>query len=340
MGAAANHLEAQLGHALLGCELPSKHFLSALKALTALRRAVDQIRSSRHTISAEEAASGLAHYTDAGGLTSMLDNEAESPRNVIRLYNIAYVNDPKEGKRLRAFSQGKLKNPLADFFSEQENMHEAISWQGQDFLVFVACFSLESDSLNLWRFYGRNGTGFSVVSPLAAFDTDPTHGILHGGGRLDRTKSAPPITLYKVLYDDKSAQEALDDLTAPLAEVTTLMGKVSTSSAKRIREISAAIVSELLYLYKDKDYGDEKEVRAVEARTLSDPELRQHPKTLDHFAKLFIETAPILFQQPGSSIVIGPKVDNSAAITLDIKHRLEKCGLGGCEVSQSKVSYR
>ena len=74
----------------------------------------------------------------------------------------AYVNDPTEGQRLRKFCPPGKANPLAVLYEGIEKPN-ALTWQGKDFHVFVACFSLQPDSLNLWRFYGRNGAGFSIV---------------------------------------------------------------------------------------------------------------------------------------------------------------------------------
>jgi TPR repeat protein len=336
---APNDFRARHALALVDCELPKNIFLPTLDSLAALQDAVHQIRSSRHTMTSEEKKGWVAHYTDGGGLASMLGNDLTEAKNVIRLYNIAYVNDPMEGKRLRTFKLSREPNPLDDFFNKNENLDEAISWQGQEFLVFIACFSLSFDELDLWRAYGRDGTGYSIATPAKLFDTDSTYGMLRTKAWAGNTNSIPPFTLYKVLYDDSDAEKALHELAKPLSQINSIIKKAPTKASENVRKIAAAIVSELLYLYKEKDYRQEKEVRAVEARTVGDPELKQHVNSLDQFAKLFIETKPLLFQ-PGSSIIIGPKVKESAAIMIDIKHRLEKSGFMDCNVGKSKVPYR
>ena len=340
IAAEANHAGAQIAQAMsAACDLDSGKFSSVLQSLRLLRSTVDTIREQRHALKIGDAEAGIAHYTDGAALASMLEGDSSCERNRIRLYSIAYVNDPKEGMRLRNFKDNSFNNPLTQLFKNDGGTQEAISWQGKDFLVFVACFSLQCDSLNLWRFYGRNGTGYSVVSPHAAFDATSTQGVLRGAWT-KQTTLVPEVTLYKVLYDDKSAKDALTDLSAPLKSLSRLIKRLGSIAEEKLRPIAAAIVSELLYLYKDKDYENEKEVRAVQARTFGDSELKQHTLPGNPFAKLYVETRSVLFQHLGSAIIVGPKVENASATIIDIQHRLARHKWSVCEVKQSKVPYR
>lgn len=334
----SNHPVAAIAQATAAVGLTKAKFLTVLDSFQKLRHAVNDIRKAHHEVAATDAQRGVAHYTDAFALSSMLGNSSTPANNVIRLYNIAYVNDPKEGKRLRSFEPENYENPLKELFDET-NEQEAIHWQGKDYLVFVACFSLACNTLNLWRFYGRDGAGYCVVSPLVAFDADSTNSLLQGSWSRESSESRE-VTLHKVLYSDDAVQTALDALSQPMKDVRESMKGLNSATRKKLMAIPRVIISELLFLYKDRHYEHEREVRAVEARALDDPALKLHPMGSTPFAKLYIETKALLFQLPGSQIFIGPKVADPTATTLDIKHRLALRGWNNCEVSQSGVTYR
>jgi hypothetical protein len=216
----------------------------------------------------------------------------------------------------------------------------AISWLDREFHVFIACFSLECDSLNLWRFYGSDGKGFSIVSPRSAFDAGSTEGMIRGPWA-KRGKAPSKLALYKILYGDDEVEGALTKLSVTLMPVLKIADKLGGDLDKRVRSVAIAVISELLYLYKDMQYAAEKEVRATEARTLGDPEVKQYRPGNKQYSKLFLETGALLFREPNSAIIIGPNVDERDAVMIDLQHRLARQNWAGtCKVSKSEKNYR
>lgn len=339
MASKANDMDAMIAQQVAAIGLTSKKFDAAIDALQGLRRSVLAIRNSKHRVSTADVSNGIAHYTDGGALSSMLSGAPADGRNAVRLSSTVYVNDPTEGQRLREFSQEGSTNPLA-FLYENIDDPDALSWQGKDFHVFIACFSLQCDSLNLWRFYGRNGTGFSIVSPMAVFDAESGDGMLRGPWAKTE-RSAAKLALYLVRYEDEHVRQTLAELSKAVQPLKKVIGNVPREDARRLREVAIAVLGDLMYLYKDAQYADEKEVRAVEARTLGDPEIKTFQPGGKSYARLYLETGALLFRESGSKVIIGPKVDEADSVELDLRHRLAQNGWSAsCSVDRSEAKYR
>lgn len=157
----ANDMDAMIAQQLAS-GISWRRLQPVLKALQALRKTAVQIRNEHHEVGAALTEKGIAHYTTSDALASMLGGSSLDGKNGVRLSSTVYVNDPTEGMRLRDYVWGKKQNPLTSLFDGMGGSG-AISWLDKEFHVFIACFSLERDSLNLWRFYGSDGKGFVCV---------------------------------------------------------------------------------------------------------------------------------------------------------------------------------
>ena len=349
---ARDNMLAYIAKVVDECAVDAEMFTELSSMLTRILNVTDQVRQSKHLVNSADGNSGIAHYTKAEALKNMLGNQTKQARNLIRLYNIAYVNDPNEGKRLTGYksTDSSYVNPLASFYETRADGDDATASKWQDFSVFLASFSLESNNLNLWRFYGDDGTGFSVVTPLNAFNTTLTRGAM-GGAWADRDDpsstwsehnvSPSTVTLNKVLYKDSDVKEALELLAPSLHDLNEKLKTIGNSDiANPMRSTTVMILSELMYLYKERDYEDEREVRVVEARLLGASDLKQHAGDSTSFSKLYVETAAVLFKSKGSAIIIGPKVQKASAVMLDIRHQLATMEWNHCEVRHSLRPYR
>jgi TPR repeat protein len=336
----ANDMNAMIAQQLVSGGLRTwRKFQPAHKALQSLRETVVQIRNQEHKVNEKAASAGIAHYTKGDALANMLSGSPLDGKNGVWLSSTVYVNDPTEGKRLKDFDCGEIENPLTALF---DGMRDAgsISWLDKEFHVFIACFSLELDSLNLWRFYGSDGKGYSIVSPLSAFDAGTTEGIIRGPWA-KRGKTPSKLALYKVLYEDQEVKDALVKLAEALKPVLKIARGLGGELDKRVRSVAIAVISDLLYLYKDTQYAQEKEVRAAEARTLGDPEVKAFKPGDKQYSKLYLETGALLFREPGSAIIIGPKVEDREAVMIYLQHRLAHQNWSGtCKVSKSPPNYR
>jgi len=289
----------------------------------------------RHHLKPEDHKDGLAHYTDQDALNSMLTVNALTNHNVLRLYNIAYVNDPDEGKPLVNFEMGGgSKNPLADFF-EDSGPNDPTPWKDIDFFVHIGSFSLVIDELPLWRAYGRDGNGFCVTIPDTFFlEQNGVSG--RGSWESNISDKTIDIPFYKVLYGETEVKKTLEELSPILSKIHAA---VSEAEHKKVAPLVRMLLSELLYLYKSDAYTSEEEVRVIQKTELSNPLLLRHDS--ESRSRLYTETSAIFFEAEGSKVIIGPKVADKAEAMIDIKHNLALHWWDGtCKVSNSKIRYR
>lgn len=350
---AGDNMRAYIYKVVSECLPDSPPFDEVSKLLIDLFEKTEEIRKEKHSLRPTDAINGIAHYTKSEALKNMLGNRATQAKNLVRLYNIAYVNDPNEGKRLTHF-KGRdyftYSNPLKPFYKEREDGDDITMSKWQEFSVFLASFSLEPNNLNLWRFYGDDGTGFSVVTPLSAFNTALERGAMGGAWASQDEPSAAwsplksratPVTLNRVLYEDSDVEDTLKSLEPSLAALDKRLKSIKDNAVEdSLRSVTVTILSELMYLYKEQDYRDEREVRAVEARSSGSLDVQQHPGDHTSFARLYLETAAFLFKSKGSSIIIGPKVQKASAVMLDIRHQLATMECNQCKVEHSLRPYR
>ena len=350
---AGDNMRAYIYKVVGECLPDSLPFDEVSKLLIDLLEKTEEIRKDKHSIVTTDPAAGIAHYTKPEALKNMLGNQAKQAKNLIRLYNIAYVNDPNEGKRLTHFKRKDdpgYCNPLKPFYREREEGDDVTTSKWQEFSVFLASFSLEPNNLNLWRFYGDDGTGFSVVTPLSAFNTALERGAMGGAWASQDEPSAAwsplksrasTITLNQVLYKDSDVEATLSSLEPSLAALDKRLRSINDVAVEdSLRSATVTILSELMYLYKEHDYQDEREVRAVEARPLGSLDVQQHAGDRTSFSRLYLETAAVLFKSKGSSIIIGPKVQKADAVMLDIRHQLATMEWNQCKVEHSLRPYR
>ena len=171
---------AVLREANLICGVDVSCFLELFEDL---RRIVLEVKLE-HQLQSSDTSGEVAHFTTFEALHSMLPREIErfdqtrrEQANLLRLYNLAYVNDPQEGQMLLSNKGGETdlideffsKSPLTNLQGEHWLSHEPLPLSGLAFSVYVGSFTLESDRLDLWRAYSRDGEGFCIVTPIDAF---------------------------------------------------------------------------------------------------------------------------------------------------------------------------
>ena len=332
---------------VVGDCLPKNYFDKASELLIDVLEATAEIRKVKHLVKEKDALKGIAHYTKPEALKGMLEKQTKQAKNLIRLYNIAYANDPNEGKRLTDYkgADSEYVNPLNSFYKKREDGDDATRSKWQEFSVYQASFSIELNKLNLWRFYGGDGTGFSVVTPLSAFNTVLERGAMGGAWASQESSEARSplkITLNKVLYTNDDVEATLTSLKPSLAALDKwITKKVKDGPVKdSLRSAAVTILSELMYLYKEQHYEDESEVRAVEARPPGSSDLQQHPSDSASFSRLYLETDAALFSSKYSKIIIGPKVQNRDTVMLNIRHQLVTMAWDQCKIEHSLLPYR
>lgn len=306
----------------------------------------------------------VAHYSDLVALRNMLpwsDNgSAIKDKNLLRLYNVAYMNDPEEGKMLLKISQ-EQKNAyvLHEFFDEKAatDDHHKLLWGNGEFAFYLSSFTRQKDRLDLWRAYGKDGTGLSIAIPFEAFSQthgsilekqlkqknskDETRGSDDGKDGLtssDIKKYIPP-TLYKIIYEASEMIEALKQLDPQLRLIKQSLSLLQNEHIdKTIKSIVRVLLSDILYLYKNDEYENEKEMRIISFFEISDLRLKLDERIP---SRVYAETHPFLFGE-GSQIIIGPKVAGKVETEYEIKFRLTNQRHMNCKtkVFHSTVRYR
>lgn len=328
------------------------------KAFFELSGKVEEIKQ-QHLIRDDETITQVAHFTTLEALHSMLPvldgktTEAEcytGQSRVLRLYHIAYMNDPQEGRRLLDMPHEDAEL-LREFFApaEQGNDHNFL-WENQEFSVYCGSFTLRVDRLDLWRAYGRDGAGYCVVIPAKVFqpalESKPTY-LMHGARRWHddeelatvRASRSQTPALYRIRYQTDEAEKTLATLKPGLGAIKKIKKTVNNSVVEEmVDSLVRIVISDILYLYKNEEYASEEEARMIVARNIADQTLklddRQPPR-------VYVETEAFLFQDEGTRIIIGPKVADKVAAELNLKYRLARHGLlKTAAVKWSQVKYR
>lgn len=295
--------------------------------------------------------------------------EATAQRNVLRQYHVDYMNDPKEGHRLLDFNKENEKATVASqilkalFEKEYQNYQQ--NCQNNHALlpsVFICSLTLDSDRLDLWRAYGNDGDGYCLTFDFdgrqqirsnevifhrenqdvfyAADSADAKENLKQPKSAGEQAPNIAPPVLYQIRYADKDIIATLEKLHEPLIALQKLRAELESDELRE--ELDACIASmllELLYLYKDEQYANEHEVRAVRMLPLNDARIRSDERTP---GRLYIETNPFLFTT-NSTITVGPKVpgkDQLAALW-NLRWRLTKHSFDKTsKVVMSRVAYR
>ena len=279
----------------------------------------------------------MTHYTNIEAIHSMLRlpedlkviDSYKKIYPVLRLYNAAYMNDPEEGL----------------YLFDSENLTEIRSYIEEEryYQTYLASFTTHKiDDLTMWRLYGRDGTGISIVLPAkdykmaieSAFslimNADPSN-IAHDEARKQ------DINLYKVSYECTDIQEKIKTKLFDLKE--TIRDNEDTENnglEKYLYSYFAKCSDEIRYLYKNPQYKIEKEFRFLAFHKLESESVKLDERKIPH---LYINSRPILFRE-GSEIIIGPKAENPIALKLDIEYRLKRYGFDNVKVSISNARYK
>lgn len=319
----------------------------------------------KHLVARKEGQT-VAHFTEYTTIEKMLpiSNEASQPEEKhthFRLYNTEYLNDPDEGRALFQFIKEINKELYETLFNDLaedgflQSIHDTLS-------VYTCSFSTETDRLDLWRAYGKDGNGVSIVTPTLAFD-EPQFGLdnlltntdRHAANRnalkndTETSNTEKLWVLYHVRYlnqgkaigegEPNEANVIIKPVLDALAGLKPCMENLSDDIDKnKLRKAILVALSDILYLYKHKEYENEKEVRLIDAAPINSPRLHMDERSP---GRLFIKTRDIAFQNAGSKVVIGPKVEEKVATELNCKFRLARYGLlDNVTVEHSKIHYR
>ncbi len=337
-------------------ELPGEQISEVFHDINDLLNKVGKIKLE-HEVKPEEAKEGVAHFTNFEAIESMLPlgdaSKQCTPANFLRLYNIEYVNDPDEGKRLINFIKDNEKyyEVYSSLFKSFGN-NLLIQYQDLELSIYSCSFTLAVDRLDLWRAYGRDGEGICIVSPISDFTKESKsaiHHVIFNKGLGSNTENLDPEiidacpdgfsrTLYKIKYRNEDLEKTVDTIFPLLEKFSAYKERLDEKGFEALKRSVLAVLSDILFLYKSNEYENEKEARLIAAVDIRSKFLEMDNRRP---GKLFVKTHKFLFQSNDSKLIIGPKVKASKEIEINMKFRLGRYNfLNSTRVINSQVHYR
>ena len=239
----------------------------------------------------------VAHYTKLNSLKYLFKhnrhsseesiNNKNKDKSYLRINNAAYMNDPTECVlfiNLLKASKKELVKELIDYLYEDTKSNERVNVLKSKNHVFLLRFSEAIDtSLPMWVQYSDNGKGCCLVYDISRFDKEEKNSIGYPkkesyeeenitDDEIDKEVSENNDTycLYKVKYLDELSSDKIDDdirdyielIGSKLIDLINYINKNEERSTI-IKNIIINILDQVRFLFKDKNYEHEKEVRIV-----------------------------------------------------------------------------
>lgn len=282
--------------------LPDEESINLIKLVNLCYYLMEEIRINPSDMNGQN----IVHYTKASTVQYLLKKDHSAQ---LRLNNAVYMNDPEEGQILKkVLCQLDKNNELENLFKNEDVKN----------YTYLACFSPydKRDELPMWIHYGDGGKGVGLVFHNSFFDkTD----------------------LYKVQYIDvkdpdinKLNQNVQEKITAILNLLEK--DKIKNTDNKEVKDYVNIILNYVSYLFKDKAYEYENEVRILNYKDYNSQDIKTAVYE-SGIPRLFIEYNKCISDENCVEVIAGPKA-NYTEIAAYAKY------VGIPKVSQSKIKYR
>lgn len=278
------------------------------------------------------------HYTNTASLISILRNKE------FWLSNVKFMNDTSELKysvellRSVAFSKTYPDTALASAVRDHIDKHMIPKLNERTIRQFVLSFSLDSDSLHLWNYYGKNdGYALAInIEELMAAVVDHEVCLREG--------DAYTFTKYSFMHDrvlyspDLQAQftsEAMDTLSTLIQVGSPLrLDSELRIYGKALTEFTFILYA-ALYNMKSRLHEVENEYRItiIPDTDYANVAFRDRHGLVVPYVQMGKVSAPI------KRIVIGPKIHDANAID-GVQSCLANSGLNHVVVEMSKLEIR
>lgn len=269
----------------------------------------------------------IAYYTSLDTFFLMLPVKAHDIENCGRLsvMNIAYMNDPNEGKTLQKF-----------IFPKDEHQQIQSGRKSAKYpYVFMKCFTSRIDDLPMWEMYGKRAEGCCLI--------------LDWETCVKEKKEASEVPLYRVCYINKGSRDGYkvrkgDNPNIPgcgkIYESLLKLRKIGKGFLKsqKAMEVFLSILEDILYLFKDSNYHYEQEMRIYYNFQTSSERFRYTPGEY-----------PLLYVQPDfhihlKEILLGPKFKNVSERMPYIQNQVElmcdKIHAAYPKITMSGIEYK
>lgn len=282
--------------------LPDDETLNLIKLTCSCYDLMEEIRINPSDLKEEK----IVHYTKAGTVQYLLKKEHSAQ---LRLNNAVYMNDPEEGQILKkVLCQLDNNNELEKLFKDEDIKN----------YTYLTCFSLynERNELPMWVHYGDGGKGVGLVFHNSFFDkTD----------------------LYKVQYidiknfDTAKLDQNIRDKITPIFDFLK-RDEIKNNTRKEFKVYVNIILNYVSYLFKDKAYEYENEVRILSYKDYNSQDIKTAVYE-SGIPRLFIEYDEYITDKNCVEVIVGPKAQYTE-IAAYAKY------VGIQKVSQSEIKYR
>ena len=319
-------------------EIDEPTYNKIVDALVALRKKCQSILQEKH----REEGQPLSHYTKFAALDSVLKG-GES--NHLRLYNVAYFNDPLEGAAFPSALGGDMCEWI---YGRKGKIPHEITVEGKKFSVYACAFSALDDHLPLWIAYGNNGDGYNITATIprhlkadeesgAMQDMHRSFSLAKDETATEKTKDAL-IRVYKVQYG-KEAEDTAQRLALRLENLKSILEETDKEVTKTVKAVAKWILADLRYLYKDEAFEWEEEYRIIRVAEFGGEKIKEDDDRTP--PRFYLETPPFLFAESGGKVTVGPRVAEKDAAEIYIRQRLTKNGWDKTtDIAHSKMPYR
>lgn len=248
----------------------------------------------------------IVHYTKASTVQHLLKKDYSAQ---LRLNNAVYMNDPEEGQILKKIlCQLGQNNELENLFKDEDVKN----------YTYLTCFSLhnERNELPMWVHYGDGGNGVGLVFNHSFFDkTD----------------------LYKVQYMDVNnpdIKKLNENVQEKITAILNLLQEdgIKNNTRKEFKNYVNIILNYVSYLFKDKAYEYENEVRILNYRDYAGSDINTVVSE-SGIPRLFIEYEECITDKNCVEVIVGPKAQYTEIVAYAKYVGIQK-------VSQSEIKYR
>ncbi|MDO4775798.1 MAG: DUF2971 domain-containing protein, partial [Aerococcaceae bacterium] len=281
----------------------------------------------------------IVHYTSLHNTKFFLPmyqgNTFKPSKAKLKLYNVAYMNDPEEGRVLNRFLDRKHKTKGL-----------LLNDQAQINSVYLFSLSLKEDYLPMWTQYGKNGSGVCIYFKNDNFEIGRHSSNDYLKILQEEIKDGNKLPLYRVCYLDcekkKNSAVFVDGIDSKdkkqikrsLNEIEKAIEGLKKRGIRNLDWINFInnIINEIRYLFKSVSYRHEREIRLMKylPNELNDKVKLENREGSD--IRLYFEySQPILIRK----IIFGPKAERTEVLKPYIKY----CD-PNIEIKHSTIKYR
>lgn len=251
----------------------------------------------------------IYHYTSSTALLSIIKHKQ------LWFTNSRFLNDKTENRYiyllLDEYIEKNKKKFCKSYYDEIKYLCNTLTDDKNEFCynlfhekyLYVASFSLNRDSLNLWNYYTKSSEsiGYNII-----FDTKKFVEFSNDGSLL---------TQYgKVIYDKKEQMMTIDNLLTNLYERFIKLNNNVTGQNMLFQDF-AYFMNELSIFYKDESFKQEEEFRFV-WQSSKNADLREYKNIFIPYIKYDIPIVSFI------GITISP-TNQSNLVELGLKQLLE-----------------